>query len=96
MRLVNAAPDQLTFSWDPVAPNCAAIHYNILAQDCGICPSTTQHNTVVCHDMQVGQNLTCSFVVQNFRTCDVVAGNISIPVNVMLKGYNQIYLLKDY
>ena len=86
IRLISASPHQLTFSWNPVAPNCAAIHYNILEQNCGRCPSTTQHNRVVCHDMDVGQNLTCSFVVQNFRTCDGVAGNMSIPVNITLQG----------
>ena len=95
MQLTSAAPRQLTFSWDPVAPNCAAIHYNILAQNCGICPSATQHNTVVCHDMEVDQNLTCSFVVQNFRTCDGVAGRMSIPVSIMLKG-NNIIIADDY
>ena len=69
-----------------MAPNCAAIHYNIQAPNCGDCPSSTQHNRVVCHDMEVGQDLTCSFSVQNFRTCDDVTGNKSIPVNVTLKG----------
>ena len=88
VRLIGASPNQLTFSWDPVAPNCSSLHYNILAQNCGNCPSATQHSTVVCHDMEVDQNLTCSFVVQNFRTCDGAAGSMSNPVNVMLKGYN--------
>ena len=72
-----------------MAPNCAAIHYNILDQNCGNCPSTTQHNRVDCHNMEVGRNLTCTFKVQNIRTCDNVAGNTSIPVNVTLKG-NQL------
>ena len=69
-----------------MAPNCAAIHYNIMDENCGDCPSTTQHNRIVCHDMDVDRNLTCSFVVQNFRKCDGVAGNMSIPLNVTLRG----------
>ena len=80
----------LTFSWNPVAPNSyyAALHYNILKQNCGRCPSTTQRNRVVCHDMDVGRNLTYSFVAQNFRTCDGVAGNMSIPVNFPHYSYS--------
>ena len=91
VHLIDAAPQQLTFSWNPVAPNCAAIHYNILTQNCGNCPSSTPHTTVVCHDMNVGADLTCSFVVQNVRTCDDITGNMSDPVKVHLKGSILIY-----
>ena len=91
LSTVNA--HQLTFRWDPVAPNCAAIHYNILDQNCGICPITTDHNRVVCHDMEVDRNLTCIFVVENFRACDDVAGDRSIPMNITLKGTATIKLL---
>lgn len=86
VRLVAATPEQLTFRWNPVAPYCAAIHYNILAHNCGICPSTTPHNTVVCHRMEGFDNMTCSFIVQNVRTCDEINGTTSIPVIVFLKG----------
>ena len=80
-----------------MAPNCAAIHYNILAQNCGNCPSSTPHTTVVCHDMNVGANLTCSFVVQNVRTCDDITGNMSDPVKVHLKGiYNIMHFGSDF
>ena len=84
--LIDASPRQLTFNWNPVAPHCTAIHYKIAHNNCGDCPSTTPHNTVVCRDMNVGMNLTCSFVVQNLRTCDDIIGNRSAPVEVTLKG----------
>ena len=86
LQLIGVAPQQLTFSWSSVAPNCAAIHYNILAQHCGICPSTTSHNTVVCHDMEINGNVICSFAVQIVRSCDGIVGNASNPVQVILKG----------
>ena len=80
-----------------MAPNCAAIHYKILAQNCGNCPSSTPHTTVVCHDMSIGDNLTCSFVVQNVRTCDDITGNMSDPVKVHLKGiYNIMHFGSDF
>ena len=87
VHLTDADPGQLTFSWDSVAPHCSAIHYNLLTNDkCGECPSTTSHNTVTCHDHAVGENITCSFRVQNVRTCDDITGNTSLPVQVNLKG----------
>ena len=86
VQLDSATPEQLTFTWNPVVPNCAAIHYNILAHNCGICPSTTTHNMAVCHGIDTFGNLTCSFIVQNVRSCDNVTGNMSSVLTVILKG----------
>ena len=86
LQLIGVAPQRLTFSWNSVAPNCAAIHYNIFAQDCGICPGTTSHNTVVCHDMEIIGKVICSFAVQIVRSCDGAVGNTSNSIQVMLKG----------
>ena len=39
-------PNQLTFQWNSVAPDCSTVHYNILASICGSCPTTTNHTNV--------------------------------------------------
>ena len=62
----------MTVDWStsPAAPDCAAIHYNIEASNCGSCPTTTNHTNVTCSD--VHNNSVCTFAIQN-----VVCGNIS-------------------
>ena len=42
----------VSFAWSPVAPDCPAIHYNILASsNCGSCPTTTNHTNATCTDV---------------------------------------------
>ena len=79
--VVNSPPDKLyishadfglkkvTFSWSPVAPDCPTVHYNILASNCGSCPTTTNHTTVTCTGVPTDGN-TCTFAIQT-----VVCGN---------------------
>ena len=65
---------ELTFGWSPVAPDCPAIHYNILASNCGSCPTTTNTTTVTCTDVQ-GSG-PCMFAVQTV-VCGNITGNVS-------------------
>ena len=60
----------LTFEWSPVTPDCSAIHYNILASNCGSCPTTTNHTTVTYTDVPTNGN-SCTFALQT-----VVCGHI--------------------
>ena len=62
---------QLTFSWGPVAPDCPVVSYNILASNCGSCPTTTNHTTATCTDVPTDAK-ECTFAVQI-----VVCGNIT-------------------
>ena len=62
---------QLTFAWSPVVPSCPSIHYNILASNCGSCPTTTSHTNVTCTDIPTDGSV-CTFAVQT-----VVCGNIT-------------------
>ena len=71
---------QLTFSWSPVAPDCPAIHYNILASNCGSCPTTTNHTNVTCTDVPTNNSI-CTFAVQTV-VCGNIAGNISDPLHI--------------
>ena len=76
---INFSPRQLTFSWSPVAPDCPAIHYNILASNCGSCPTTTNHTNVTCTD--VPTNGTCIFAAQTV-VCGNIAGDTSYPIRI--------------
>ena len=77
----------ITFSWNPITPGCSAFHYRIFATKCGICPSTTVHDTVTCVLDQVSSTITlCSFAVQSVFCGDTTTGNISEPIQVMFKG----------
>ena len=62
---------QLTFSWSPVAPDCPEVSYNILASNCGSCPTTTNHTTAACTDVPT-DGKECTFAVET-----VVCGNIT-------------------
>ena len=78
---------QLTFDWNLVAPDCSAIHYNILASNCGSCPTTTNHTTVTCTDIinttLHSHSTKCSFAVQTV-VCGNVLGHTSNPLLVDL------------
>jgi hypothetical protein len=55
-------PNQLTFQWNSVAPECSTVHYNILASNCGSCPTTTHHTNVTCTDVPINGGI-CTFAV---------------------------------
>ena len=71
---------ELTFSWSPVVPDCPAIHYNILALNCGSCPTTTNHTNVTYTDVPTNDSI-CTFAVQTV-VCGNIAGNISDPLHI--------------
>ena len=73
---------ELTFGWSPVAPDCPAIHYKILASNCGSCPNTTNHTTVTCTDVPINGS-TCTFAVQTL-VCGNIAGNMSDTISIYL------------
>ena len=80
IRAANFALKELTFSWSPVAPDCPLIHYNILASNCGSCPTTTNHTNITCTDVPInGSN--CTFAVQTV-VCGNLAGNASEPISI--------------
>ena len=79
---------QLTFSWSPVAPDCPAIHYNILASNCGSCPTTTNHINVTCTDVPIEQK-TCTFALRSV-VCGELAGILGNPISVSLSDNNSM------
>ena len=75
---------QLIFNWSPVAPDCLAIHYNILASNCGSCPSTTTHTIVTCTDVPTDGSM-CTFALQTV-VCRNIVGNSSDTIEGILNG----------
>ena len=70
---------ELRFNWSPVAPaECPTVQYNILASNCGNCPTTTNHTTVTCIDIPMNGSV-CKFSVETV-VCGNVVGNESDPV----------------
>ena len=82
LQLYNAelVSQQFIFSWSPVVPNGRAIHYNILASNCGSCPTTTNHTNVTCNDVP-SKNSVCMFAIQT-EVCGNNTGQISDPIRV--------------
>ena len=77
LALVNFGPKEITFSWSPVAPDCPSIHYNILASNCGSCPTITNHTNVTCTD--VPTDGMCTLAVETV-VCGNITGNRSKPL----------------
>ena len=69
---------KLTFSWSTDCP--AMLHYNILASNCGSCPTTTNHTNVTCTNVPTN-NSVCVFTIQTV-VCGNITGQISNPVRV--------------
>ena len=73
---------KFTFTWSPIFPDCPAIHYNILASNCGSCPTTTNYTNVTCTDVPTDSSV-CQFAIQNVF-CESSAGNWSESISVNL------------
>lgn len=75
-------PPELTFEWNPVSPNCLALHY-VISFNCGICPSITTNTTAVCTEIQLGMS-NCTFTIQT-NVCDSLIGDTT-QIPLVLKG----------
>ena len=86
---INSA--HLTFTWNPVAPNCQAVHYEINVINCGQCPNTTSCGIIITCPISTDTNSvscsinamlnalpeTCAIILQPV-VCGSVYGNSSI------------------
>ena len=93
----SANQNHLTFTWNDIVPECAAVRYTVRSTNCGICPDTTTHNSASCNHFQVSTigNL-CLFAIRSEfcpgHTMYQIIGNMSDHIQVTLKG-KQHYLL---
>ena len=75
---------QLTFTWSPAALNCPGVLYNILASNCGSCPTTTNYTTATCTDVPSNGSM-CVFAVQTV-ICEDITGNKSDSISIVVKN----------
>ena len=75
LALINFGLKEITFSWSPVAPDC---HYNILASNCGSCPTTTNHTNVTCTYLPSDVSV-CTLALETVL-CGNIAGKQSKPL----------------
>ena len=79
-----ARPGQITFDWNPIAPKCSVVHYNIFAFNCGSCPTVTTNTTITCVDVPTDGSI-CTFALETV-ICGNITGSKSDPVCVQQKG----------
>ena len=80
-------PGGITFKWDEVDSGCDLVHYRFIASNCGTCSATnitTLYTTIFCTNLTMDGRV-CSFAVQTI-VCNDVAGNVSEPIHVVLRG----------
>ena len=75
---------QITFIWSHAVNMCPdlKIHYNILASNCGSCPTTTNHTTVVSANVPTNDCM-CIFAVQTV-ICENISGNETEKISLYL------------
>ena len=86
MRQVDTISKQIMFEWSTVAPYCdsPSLHYNILASNCGSCPTTTTNTTVTCTDVPT-DGTTCTFAVQTVVCEETVGNTLSNQIHLRLQ-----------
>ena len=77
---------EITFKWSksPAAPDCPSLHYNILASNCGSCPTTTTNTTVTCTDVPTNGSM-CTFSIESVvcgKVVNLFNDTIHIPMNM--------------
>ena len=72
---------KITFSW---TTDCGTskLNYDILASNCGSCPTTTNHTNVTCTDVPTN-NSVCIFNIQTV-VCGNVTGQLSHPISATI------------
>ena len=81
LNKVDFQSNQLTFDWNPVAPDCQAVEYHIRASNCGSCPITTNNTSVTCTD--VTSDGLCIFFVETV-VCGSIITNQNDTLNITL------------
>ena len=91
VRMVDVGLQMFTFNWSqPLNLSCDAIHYNVSATGCGVCPDSTS-TSVICTDITLSPNssMLCSLSVQPV-ICDHIFGNTSNTASITLESNNVI------
>lgn len=78
-------PNQLTFQWSSIAPDCSTVDYNIDASNCGSCPNTTNHTIVTCIDVPTNGDV-CTFAI-SVVVCKSNITNLGGVINITLDNH---------
>ena len=83
--------NDINFTWSSVtaATHCPAVNYNILASNCGSCPTTTNYTNAICTDVLNDRlSVVCKFAVQPIVCNNTVINNLSevIQLQVVLRN----------
>ena len=90
MRVSKVARNRLEFSWDPVQSVCPDVEYKVTAENCGVCPRSTNNTSITCilDGFTATIDKVCLLSIQT-AVCGVTEGNRSrstVTVGVSLKG----------
>ena len=80
-EVVDLTEREITFNWTKVVPDCPLIDYNILASNCGSCPTITNHTTATCTDIPTSDGV-CVFIVQTL-VCGNILGRFSNTIHIV-------------
>ena len=87
LQLTQVKPNELTFSWSSVEPNCSTLQYE-LQSNCGTCtnnPNNLLPSAVCLFELSAISNGICNFAVQS-AICGNLVGLLSSSILVTLRG----------
>ena len=79
---VDSSEQSISFNWSQSCAAANSDNYNILASNCGSCPTTTNHTNVTCTDVVPITGRQCIFAVQTL-VCGNVTGDASDPISIV-------------
>ena len=87
VTLSAVGPDELTFSWENIAPNRSSLTYQIeTSSGCGTCPSTADSTSITCSGIQLGSETRMCIKILVFEQSLVVT-SLEIIVNLSLPRF---------
>ena len=86
LQLTQVKPNELTFSWSSVEPNCSTLQYE-LQSNCGTCTNNPDMppSAVCSFELSAISNGVCNFAVQS-TICGNIVGLLSSSILVTLRG----------
>ena len=84
VRLINAKPRELIFTWVPPSQYCPLLTYYIIAEDCGTCQNKSALMNTTCSNFTPSS--VCTLSVHSVICGNLVSTNPSNVVTVNLKG----------
>ena len=88
VRLTNAKPGELKFSWMPPSQYCPSLAYYISADSCGTCPNMSASTNITCSNFT--QSTVCTMSVYSIICDDLMSTYGSDVVVVNLRGTYRI------